>query len=43
MLRKLIFSSQRIIDRCLIGEEQPDKILASAEEGAAEAGRSVRQ
>src|SRR5690348_16545813 len=32
MLRKLIFSSQKIIDRCLIGEEQPDKILASAEE-----------
>ena len=31
-LRKLIFSAQKIIDRCLIGEEEPDQILASAEE-----------
>src|SRR5580704_1652661 len=40
MLRKLIFSSQRIIDRCLIGEEQPDKILASAEEGLLKLGEA---
>jgi replicative DNA helicase len=33
MLRKLIFSSQKIIDRCLIGEEEPDKILAAARKG----------
>ena len=39
-LRKLIFSSQRIIDRCLIGEEQPDKILASAEESLLKLGEA---
>lgn len=31
-LRKLIFGAQKIIDRCLIGEEEPDEILAGAEE-----------
>jgi replicative DNA helicase len=31
-LRRLIFSAQRVIDRCLMGEEEPDQILASAEE-----------
>ena len=31
-LRKLIFSAQKVIDRCLIAEEEPDAILASAEE-----------
>lgn len=31
-LRKLIFSAQKVIDRCFIGEEEPDEILASAEE-----------
>ncbi|HML16499.1 MAG TPA: replicative DNA helicase [Bryobacteraceae bacterium] len=31
-LRKLIFSAQAVIDRCLIGEDEPDEILASAEE-----------
>ena len=31
-LRKLIFSAQKLIDRCLIGEEEPDQILAGAEE-----------
>ena len=31
-LRKMIFNAQRIIDRCLMGEEEPDQILASAEE-----------
>ncbi|HYV61490.1 MAG TPA: replicative DNA helicase, partial [Bryobacteraceae bacterium] len=40
LLRKLIFSSQRIIDRCLIGEEEPDKILASAEEGLLKLGEA---
>ena len=28
-LRKLIFSAQKVIDRCLIGEEEPDEILAA--------------
>jgi replicative DNA helicase len=31
-LRKLIFSAQQVINRCLVGEEEPDEILASAEE-----------
>jgi replicative DNA helicase len=28
----MIFASQKVIDRCLIGEEEPDQILAGAEE-----------
>jgi replicative DNA helicase len=39
-LRKLIFNSQKIIDRCLIGEESPDQILASAEESMLKLGES---
>ncbi len=39
-LRKLIFNSQKIIDRCLIGEEGPDQILASAEESMLKLGES---
>jgi replicative DNA helicase len=39
-LRKLIFSAQRVIDRCLIGEEEPDQILASAEESLLKLGES---
>ncbi len=31
-LRRMIFTAQKIIDRCLIGEEEPDQILAGAEE-----------
>ena len=31
-LRRLIFSSQALINRCLMAEEEPDQILASAEE-----------
>src|SRR5271154_594537 len=31
-LRRLIFSAQKVIDRCLIGEDEPDEILAAAEE-----------
>jgi replicative DNA helicase len=37
-LRKLIFSAQKIIDRCLIGEEEPDEILAGAEESLLKLG-----
>src|SRR6266436_9199096 len=45
-LRKLIFSAQKVIDRCLIGEEEPDEILAGAEEsllklGEARAGQRI--
>ena len=39
-LRRLIFSAQKIIDRCLIGEEEPDQILASAEESLLKLGES---
>ena len=31
-LRKLIFHAQKTINRCLIGEEEPDQILASSED-----------
>jgi replicative DNA helicase len=37
-LRKLIFSAQKVIDRCLIAEEEPDEILASAEESLLKLG-----
>jgi replicative DNA helicase len=45
-LRRLIFSAQKIIDRCLIGEEDPAEILAGAEEtllklGEARAGERL--
>ena len=39
-LRKLIFSAQKLIDRCLIGEEEPDEILASAEESLLKLGEA---
>jgi replicative DNA helicase len=39
-LRKLIFSAQKIINRCLIGEEEPDQILASAEESLLKLGET---
>ena len=39
-LRKLIFSAQKVIDRCLIGEEEPDEILASAEESLLKLGEA---
>ena len=32
VLRRIIFTSQKLIDRCFIGEEEPDQILANAEE-----------
>ncbi|MBI1791765.1 MAG: replicative DNA helicase [Acidobacteria bacterium] len=32
ILRKMIFASQSVINRCLQGEDQPSQILASAEE-----------
>jgi replicative DNA helicase len=31
-LRKIIFASQKLINRCMIGEDEPDEILAGAEE-----------
>ena len=32
VLRRIIFASQKLIDRCFIGEDEPDNILAHAEE-----------
>jgi replicative DNA helicase len=32
VLRRIIFASQHMMNRCLLGEEQPDEILAGAEE-----------
>jgi replicative DNA helicase len=39
-LRKLIFSAQSVINRCLIGEEEPSQILASAEESLLKLGEA---
>jgi replicative DNA helicase len=39
-LRRLIFASQSVINRCLIGEEEPDEILTSAEEALLKLGES---
>ena len=39
-LRKLIFNAQKIINRCLIGEEEPDEILAAAEESLLKLGEA---
>jgi replicative DNA helicase len=40
VLRRIIFTSQKLIDRCLIGEEEPDDILAGAEETLLKLGES---
>ncbi len=32
MLRRMIFAAQKVMDRCMLGEEEPEVILASAEE-----------
>ena len=32
VLRRIIYTSQKMIDRCLLGQEEPDQILASAED-----------
>jgi replicative DNA helicase len=40
MLRRLVFTAQKLIDRCLLGQEEPDEILASAEESLLKMGES---
>jgi replicative DNA helicase len=40
-LRKIIYSSQALINRCLAGQEEPDTILASAEENFLKLGEST--
>src|SRR5271163_1106986 len=42
-LRRIIFTSQRLIDRCIIAEEEPDEILASAEESLLKLGDTRTQ
>src|SRR5579863_884263 len=37
-LRRLIFSAQKVINLCLLAEEEPDQILASAEEALLKLG-----
>jgi replicative DNA helicase len=43
ILRRIIFTSQKLIDRCLIGEDEPDEILASAEESLLRLGDTRTQ
>ncbi len=31
-LRRIVFASQKLIDRCIIGQEEPEEILSGAEE-----------
>ncbi len=38
VLRHIIFTSQALIDRCLLAEDEPDQILASAEESLLKLG-----
>lgn len=40
VLRRIIFTSQKLIDRALIGEEEPDELLAGAEESLLKLGES---
>jgi len=40
VLRRIIFTSRNLIDRCIIGEEEPDQILASAEESLLKLGET---
>lgn len=41
LLRRLIFTSQKLIDRCMMGDEEPTEILASAEESLLKLGEST--
>jgi len=40
LLRRIIFTSQRLIDRAMMAEETPDEILAGAEENLLKLGES---
>jgi replicative DNA helicase len=40
ILRRIIFTSQKLIDRCMIAEEEPEEILAGAEESLLKLGDS---
>ena len=43
VLRRIIFASQHMMNRCLMGEEEPDQILAGAEETLLKLGDSRAQ
>ncbi len=43
VLRRIIFTSQSLIDRCILAEEEPDQILASAEESLLKLGETRAQ
>jgi len=43
ILRKIIFTSQNLMNRCLAGEEEPSQILAGAEETLLKLGESQIQ
>jgi replicative DNA helicase len=40
ILRRIIFTSQHMMNRCLVGEEEPEEILAGAEETLLKLGES---
>jgi replicative DNA helicase len=40
VMRRIVFASQKLIDRCLLGQEEPDDILAGAEETLLKLGES---
>jgi replicative DNA helicase len=40
LLRRIIFTSQKLMDRCFIGDEDPQQILAGAEENLLKLGDS---
>ena len=38
ILRRIIFASQKLIDRCLLGQDEPEEILSGAEESLLKIG-----
>ena len=42
ILRRIIFASQQLMNRCLVGEEDPQEILAGAEETLLKLGEAAR-
>jgi replicative DNA helicase len=40
LLRQMIFAAQEVIHRCMLGEEEPDRILAAAEDTLLNLGES---
>ncbi len=40
ILRRIIFTSQKLINQCVLGEDEPDRILAGAEENLLKLGEA---